>query len=64
MPKIVILDAYTTNPGDLSWDWLNQYGETEIFDRTPCDKIAERVKDADVVITNKTPLTAETIDKM
>lgn len=64
MPKIVILDAYTTNPGDLSWDWLNQYGEAEIFDRTPCDKIAERVKDADVVITNKTPLTAETIDKM
>ncbi|HAQ62997.1 MAG TPA: glycerate dehydrogenase [Ruminococcaceae bacterium] len=64
MPKIVILDAYTTNPGDLSWDWLNQYGETEIFDRTPCDKITERVKDADVVITNKTPLTAETIDKM
>lgn len=64
MPKIVILDAYTTNPGDLSWDWLNQYGETEIFDRTPCDKITERVKDADIVITNKTPLTAETIDKM
>ena len=64
MPKIVILDAYTTNPGDLSWDWLKQYGELEVYDRTPKDKIVERVKDADVVIDNKTPLTRETLDKM
>ena len=54
MPKIVILDGYTTNPGDLSWDWLSQYGEVEIFDRTPPDKTVERTKDADIVITNKT----------
>lgn len=64
MPKIVILDAFTTNPGDLSWDWLSNYGETEIFERTPADKIVERVKDADIIITNKTPLTRETIDQM
>lgn len=64
MPKIVILDAYTTNPGDLSWDWLTQYGEAEIFDRTPADKIVERTKDADIVITNKTPLRKEAIEQM
>jgi glycerate dehydrogenase len=64
MPKTVILDAYTTNPGDLSWDWLREYGELEVFDRTPKDKIVERVRDAEIVITNKTPLTAETIDQM
>ena len=64
MLKIVILDAITTNPGDLSWEWLSQYGETEIFDRTPYEKIVERTKDADIVITNKTPLTKEIIEKM
>lgn len=64
MLKIVILDAITTNPGDLSWEWLSQYGETSIFDRTPYEKIVERTKDADIVITNKTPLTREIIEKM
>lgn len=64
MPKIVILDAHTTNPGDLSWEWLSEYGEAEIFDRTPADKIVERTKDADIVITNKTPLPKEIIEQM
>ncbi len=64
MLKTVILDAITTNPGDLSWEWLSQYGETEIYDRTPREKIVQRTKDADIVITNKTPLTKETIEKM
>ena len=60
--RIVMLDAYTTNPGDLSWDFLNEYGDVTIYDRTPVDKIIERIKDADIVVTNKTPLTKETID--
>lgn len=64
MPKIVILDAYTTNPGDLSWDWLSEYGEIEIYDRTPKEKLVERVRDADIVVTNKTPLPKEIIDEM
>ena len=62
--KIVMLDAYTTNPGDLSWDFMNNFGEVTIYDRTPSDKILERTKDADIIITNKTPLTKETIDAL
>lgn len=64
MTKIVILDGYTTNPGDLDWEWLNAYGETEIYDLTPPDKVVERTRDADIVITNKTPLPREVIAEM
>lgn len=60
--KIVMLDAYTTNPGDLSWDDFNAFGEITVYDRTPYDKIVERTKDADIIITNKTPITKEIID--
>lgn len=62
--KIVMLDGFTTNPGDLSWDFLNAYGDAKIYDRTPSDKIIERCIDADIVITNKTPLTREIIDNL
>lgn len=62
--KIVILDGYTTNPGDLSWDWLDEYGDITVYDRTPADKILERAKDAEILVTNKTPLTAETLSKL
>ena len=62
--KIVILDAFTTNPGDLSWDWLGQYGEVTVYDRTPRNQIVPRCKDADIVITNKTPLEKAEIDGM
>ncbi len=64
MPKTVILDGYTTNPGDLSWDWLKEYGELEVYDLTPADKVVERTRNADVVITNKTPLPKEVIGQM
>lgn len=60
--KIVMLDGFTTNPGDLSWDFLNEYGDVTVYDRTPADKIIERCIDAQIVITNKTPLTREIID--
>lgn len=59
--KIVVLDGYTENPGDLSWEGFEAIGETVVYDRTPADKILERIKDAEVVYTNKTPITKETI---
>ncbi len=54
--KIVILDGYTLNPGDLSWDALQQLGNVHIYDRTPQNQVVERAKDAEVLFSNKTPL--------
>lgn len=50
------MDGYALNPGDLSWDGLQQFGELKVYDRTPLDKIAERAADAEIVFTNKTPI--------
>ncbi len=64
--KIVVLDGYTENPGDLSWSGLEALGEVQIFDRTSyvdSPIIAERIGDAEVVVLNKTPLTKDTMDK-
>ncbi|HHW67951.1 D-2-hydroxyacid dehydrogenase [Defluviitalea raffinosedens] len=60
--KIVILDGYTENPGDLSWEGFEKLGDLTVYDRTPSDKIIERIGDAEVVYTNKTPITRETLD--
>ena len=60
--KIVVLDGYTLNPGDLSWAELEKLGDVTVYERTPNDKILERIGDAEAVFTNKTPLTKETID--
>lgn len=54
--KIIILDGYTVNPGDLSWEWLGEYGEYKVYDRTPSEEILSRCEGADIIITNKTPL--------
>ncbi len=62
--KIVVLDSYALNPGDLSWDWLEKLGECHIYHRTPADKILERCEGADIVLTNKTPLTSETLSNL
>ena len=62
--KIVILDGYTLNPGDLSWDEFRKIGEVEIYDRTPVDKILERSEGAEIIFTNKTPLSEETLDEL
>ena len=59
MNKIVILDGYTENPGDLSWDGLNEFGALTVYDRTSLrdeEEIIRRVGDAPYVYTNKTPL--------
>lgn len=60
--KIVVLDGYTLNPGDLTWDGLREFGSLEVYDRTDKDDIIKRSKDADVIFTNKTPLSKETIE--
>lgn len=59
--KIVILDGYVLNPGDLSWEGLEKLGDVTVYDRTLEHQINERIKDAQVVFTNKTPLTKETL---
>lgn len=60
--KIVVLDGYTENPGDLSWKELEALGELTVYDRTPENLILERIKDAEIVITNKTPITDEMLE--
>ncbi len=62
--KIIILDGYTVNPGDLSWDWLGEYGEYEVYDRTDSKDILDRCEGADIVITNKTPLGKDILEKL
>lgn len=62
MAKIIVLDGYTENPGDLSWDPLAALGELTVYDRTPAEKIIERIGDAEIVFTNKTPVSRETLD--
>lgn len=59
--NIIILDGYTLNPGDLSWNRLTALGNLIYYDRTPADLVAERCKHAHIILTNKTPVTSETI---
>lgn len=64
--KIVVLDGYTENPGDISWEPLEELGEVTVYDRTSYEEsplIAERIGDAEIVVMNKTPISRETIDK-
>lgn len=64
--KIVVLDGYTENPGDLSWSELEKLGSVTAYDRTAYSEsplIAERIGDAEIVVMNKTPISRETIDK-
>lgn len=59
--KIVVLDGYTLNPGDLSWEDLRALGDCVVYDRTPPPLVLERAAEAEVVLTNKTVLTADHI---
>jgi len=64
--KIVILDGYTANPGDLSWERIEQYGDLTVYDRTSLtdeNEIQQRIGDAQIIFTNKTPLSKATIEK-
>jgi len=62
--KIVILDGRTVNPGDLNWDALRQLGEIEIFDRTAENEIVTRAREAEVVLTMRTPLSTQTLRQL
>jgi glycerate dehydrogenase len=62
--KIVVLDGYTLNPGDLSWDQLKKLGEVVLYDRTPEDLILERSRGAEILFTNKTPLKGAVINNL
>ena len=61
MPRLVVLDAYTFNPGDNPWTPVAAHGELSVFDRSAPDAVLERAADADVLLTNKTPLDAASI---
>ena len=62
--KIVVLDSYGMNPGDLSWDALKELGEVTIYDRTSEDEVYQRCSNADIVLTNKVVFDADTIWKL
>ena len=67
--KIVVLDGYTLNPGDLSWEGLEELGEVIVYDRTSynpndIELIIERSKDADAILINKTPIPKEVLDNL
>jgi glycerate dehydrogenase len=59
--NIVITDGFTLHGSDLAWDCFNSLGKVTFYERTPMADIVERCKEADIVITNKTPFSAETI---
>ncbi len=54
--KLVVLDGYTLNPGDLNWDGIKEFGDLQVHDRTPESQIVERCQGAEIIFTNKTPL--------
>jgi len=62
--EIVVLDGYTLNPGDLSWDGLRILGDMTVYDRTPREQIIERSREADIILTNKTVLDAEVLKSL
>ena len=61
--KIVVLDGYTENPGDLSWDTLGRLGELTVYDRTPQDQVIERIGNAEIILVNKVQMTKEIIEQ-
>lgn len=61
--KIVILDGYAMNPGDLSWEQLKTLGEVQLYDRTSFSEVTDRIKEAEIVLTNKVVLNATAIQE-
>ncbi|MDE6668543.1 MAG: D-2-hydroxyacid dehydrogenase [Muribaculaceae bacterium] len=62
--KIVVLDGYGMNPGDMSWKPLEELGDVTVYDRTPADKVLERSVGAEALLTNKTVLSGEILRKL
>lgn len=62
--KIIVVDGYAMNPGDLSWDGLEEIGDVTVYDRTPPERVVERLQGADVMITNKVPVSAKLLEQL
>ncbi len=62
--KIVVLDGFAANPGDLSWDALRDLGDLTVFDRTPAAQVVEQAKDAEIVLTNKVGFPRSVIEQL
>ncbi len=61
--KIVVLDGFAVNPGDISWDFLTKYGEAAVYDKTPNEKAAEIIGDAEIVFTNRVRIDQSVLDQ-
>lgn len=64
MKNIVVLDGYTANPGDLSWEPLKEFGTLTVYDRTKPEEVLDRAKDAEILIINKINMTDEVISSL
>jgi glycerate dehydrogenase len=62
--NIVVTDGFTLNPGDISWDDIESIGELKVYERTPAELIAERCRQADIVLTNKVPFNNQIIEEL
>lgn len=62
--KIIVLDGYALNPGDLSWDEFRKFGELVVYDRTNPEEVLSRARDAQILLTNKTPVREDIISKL
>lgn len=62
--KIVVLDGHALNPGDISWNEMEQLGVLTVYDRSNAHNVIERAKDATIILTNKTPVSSEVINKL
>jgi len=62
--KIVVLDGYTVNPGDLSWEALEALGECTVYERTAPEELYTRAAEAEILLTNKVVLSAESLEKL
>ncbi len=63
MMKIVVLDGFAVNPGDISWDFLTKYGEAAVYDKTPNERAAEVIGDAEIVFTNRVRIDQSVLER-
>lgn len=62
--KIIVIDSFTLNPGDLSWQWLSEFGEVTVYERTEEEKVIPRCKGADIVLTNKVCFSRRVLEQL
>jgi glycerate dehydrogenase len=62
--KLVVLDGHATNPGDITWDTFHALADCHVHDRTPPGEVVTRAQDAELILTNKTPITADTLERL